>query len=270
MSAAKTQTNGVQPQAQSDDVHDVGTLKQRLAAKYDDEAPRYDAVRSQTYELRAYFEHSYRTIHEWMGRTTQDSLHLDVPVGTGRFLFFLRDQGRKHRMVGIDISTGMLGVCRSLTQQKNDTITLAKSDVFHLPLADNSLDILTSLRLFHLFPRQCWRPMLAEMRRVLKPGGMLITEFRNRARGTVSQMLGRAFKHRRTYHPHFFVGPTCIPRLFAEWTEVTTCGMGLDGINTVQRVSPRLADAIHQLERCTPLRYMSKVLLLKARKPVTA
>ena len=45
-----------------------------------------------------------------------------------------------------------------------------------MPFADGSFDVVTSIFLLHELPRRVRRVVLAEMRRVLKPGGLVVLE----------------------------------------------------------------------------------------------
>ncbi len=239
-------------------------INRRLINSYDAKADRYDSDRSVTPSLDYFFDLSYCTINDVIGPTTESTVHLDMPVGTGRFLCYLREHGRRHQMFGIDISAGMVRICRDAV---GDRVGLSIGDAFRLPLADNSVDLLTSLRMFHLFPIEYWPAAIAEMRRVLKPGGLLITEMRNMIRGVACSLLVSAYRDRRKTHPHSFVPPHRVGDLLRDWDNVRTQGIGIDGLARAQALSPALARGVRLLERRTPVRYLSKVLLIAANKP---
>lgn len=246
---------------------DLDGLRSKLIHLYDHNAPRYDNDRSITESLHFYFDHAHRAVNALIGPTSKDTLHVDMPVGTGRFLFFLREQGRDHRMIGIDISKGMLEVAAQNSRQCGHDIEFSQGDAFSLPFADNSVDVLTSLRMFHLFPHCYWPGLLDEMYRVLKPGGTLITELRNAARGTACQLLVPGFRKRRKQHPHVFVNPLSIKPLFRRWENMHMQGVGLDALSKIHRIAPILAKGVDTLQRTTFVRYFSKTLIIRATKP---
>jgi phosphatidylethanolamine/phosphatidyl-N-methylethanolamine N-methyltransferase len=63
---------------------------------------------------------------------------LDMGVGTGASLGYYPPRGR---IVGIDLSGGMLRECRKkMTQQSNTQAVVCQADALHLPFADNSFD----------------------------------------------------------------------------------------------------------------------------------
>jgi len=122
----------------------------------------YDLERSPNARVLAFFEYSYQTIDSLIGSTSEKTIHVDKPVGTARLVQFLRRHGRNHRILGIDIAPGMITVSRHVS--RGDPVTkLCFGDAFHLPLPDNSVDLLTSLRFFHLFPKIFWSDLLFEM-----------------------------------------------------------------------------------------------------------
>ncbi len=247
---------------------ELGGLRSRLIHLYDHNAPRYDGDRSTNESLHYYFQQAHRAIDHLIGPTSADTLHVDMPVGTGRFLFYLREQHRTHRMIGVDISKGMLDVAASASQRGYYNIELSQGDAFNLPFADASIDLLTSLRMFHLFPHCYWPGLLDEMYRVLKPGGVLITELRNAARGTACNLLVPGFRKRRKQHPHVFVNPLSVKPLFRRWERLHMQGVGLDAMSKINRIAPRVAQTVDALQRATFVRYFSKTLIIKAIKPM--
>lgn len=244
-------------------------LNKSLSSSYDKQAPRYDTQRSISVNGRFFFDVAYRAIDEMLGQTTERTVHLDLPVGTGRFFLFLLERGRRHRMLGIDLSTGMLQVCQEEQRERTGEIRLAMGDAFSLPLPDDSVDIITSLRFFHLLPKRFWPAALAEMRRVIRPGGFVIAEMRNQFRGLVA---GMAVERRdRWFHGgrhRSYLWPHQVRNLFGEWGRVEMRGAGLDGLGRFWSQAPRPARRLHEVTRFWPFRYLAKEMLVKAYKPV--
>ena len=92
---------------------------------------------------------------------------LDAACGTGRIAAMLADHGCT--VAGIDSSPDML-------QQAHDKVpagTFTLGDLRHLPVPDGSFDVVTcGLALAHL---PALEPAFAELARVLRPGGHLVT-----------------------------------------------------------------------------------------------
>lgn len=246
----------------------LAALKESLTRSYSKQSTLYDARRSMSVSARFFFDVAYRTIDEMIGATNERTVHVDVPVGTARFLCYLRDQGRAHRMFGFDLSPGMLHASREKISERSQQLALTQSDAFHLPLADDSVDILTSMRFFHLMPRRFWPPLLDEMRRVLRPGGFLIAEMRNPLRGGA---VARAVEWRdqwfRGARPHAYVWPHEVAKLFSRWERIETRGAGLDGLAQLSTILPKAALRLHDLARYAPFRYLARELVVKAHKP---
>lgn len=99
---------------------------------------------------------------------------LDVATGTGDLAIEAYRQLRPQKIVGIDISSEMLAVGRKKLQKRNlqERIELLNGDCENLRFDDNTFDALTvafGVRNFENLEKG-----LAEMLRVLKPGGNLV------------------------------------------------------------------------------------------------
>jgi SAM-dependent methyltransferase len=93
---------------------------------------------------------------------------LDAGCGSGPLSAALRDRGAV--VTGIDASAGMLALAR---RRLGDDADLHVADLNDpLPFADGAFDDVVSSLVLHYL--EDWGPTLAEMRRVLKPGGRLI------------------------------------------------------------------------------------------------
>jgi ubiquinone/menaquinone biosynthesis C-methylase UbiE len=246
---------------------DVRRLNGVLRDNYSRTATQYDAERSINAKSRRFFDRAYDTVDRLLGPLRDEAIHVDMPVGTGRLLLHLRGRGRRHCMIGIDIAPGMLAVCRANAAARGAPIALSFGDAFRLPLADDSVDALTSLRFFHLFPPRLWPALLAEMHRVLRPGGILIAEFRNQFRALAGGLL-KEYRDRWLRHdqPHAFIRPGGIRPLFADWGGFELCGIGLDGATTLARLSLGWASRLECRAMRKPLCFFTKELLVKAWK----
>jgi ubiquinone/menaquinone biosynthesis C-methylase UbiE len=93
---------------------------------------------------------------------------LDAGCGSGPLSVALRDGGAD--VTGVDASAGMLALAR---RRLGDDVALHMVDLRdRLPFADGAFDdVVASLVLHYL---EDWGPTLAELRRVLTPGGRLI------------------------------------------------------------------------------------------------
>jgi ubiquinone/menaquinone biosynthesis C-methylase UbiE len=93
---------------------------------------------------------------------------VDLACGSGGFLRDLACALPKSRILGLDLSKPYLDQARKQSEQP-----VIQAQMEQLPFADNSLDAVTCIYLFHELPPR-YRPLIAaEMARVLKPGGWL-------------------------------------------------------------------------------------------------
>jgi len=91
---------------------------------------------------------------------------LDAACGTGRHAAFLATHG--HRVAGVDTSPDMLAHAR----RRVPAATLAVGSLVALPISSAGIDVaVCALALMHL-PNL--RPAIAELARVLRPGGRLV------------------------------------------------------------------------------------------------
>ncbi len=98
---------------------------------------------------------------------------LDVCCGTGLYLSCLKDLVAPEKLYGIDISPEMLKLsgrfCRNLEC----------ASIYALPFADRSFDLVTcSSAVHHL---EDVEKAVSEISRVLKPGGLFLTDYDNNA-----------------------------------------------------------------------------------------
>ncbi|MQA21210.1 class I SAM-dependent methyltransferase [Rugamonas rivuli] len=107
-------------------------------------------------------------------RTLQDPpAALDLGCGRGEWLELLGEQG--FRAHGVDLDDGMLAACRErgLDVELGDAIACLRA------LPDNSLAVVSAFHLVEHIPFDLLQTLVAETRRVLLPGGLLIMETPN-------------------------------------------------------------------------------------------
>jgi SAM-dependent methyltransferase len=100
-------------------------------------------------------------------------LVLDVATGTGRLpLALLRQPPFDGRVIGLDLSRKMLREAVKHTAQFADRLTYIWQDARALPFDDDTFDAVTCLEALEFTPNP--RAVLAELIRVLRPGGVLL------------------------------------------------------------------------------------------------
>lgn len=137
------------------------TARQRRV--WDRSAPDYDRG-------IAWFERTFLADgREWIGARTRGRV-LMVAVGTGRDLPFLHDDVTG--VAGLDLSASMLERARRRAAELGVVGELREGDAERLPYDDAAFDTVTCVLALCSIPRP--EAALAEMRRVLRPGGRLL------------------------------------------------------------------------------------------------
>jgi len=120
---------------------------------------------------------------------------LDVATGTGDFAIMALSL-KPESITGIDISEGMLEIGRKKIQRKGvtDKITLQSGDSENIPFGENKFDAVTVA--FGVRNFENLKKGLAEIFRVIKPGGMVVVlEFSKPRKFPISQLYNFYFKN---------------------------------------------------------------------------
>ncbi len=114
------------------------------------------------------FSHPLRL--EWLGRYLDSHARvLDYGCGYGRTLVEMAQAGYQN-VVGVDFSEAMLARCR----QELPQVSLLRNDGRTLPFESDSLDAVLLFATLTCIPQnEAQRALIAEVERVLRPGGLL-------------------------------------------------------------------------------------------------
>jgi ubiquinone/menaquinone biosynthesis C-methylase UbiE len=116
---------------------------------------------------------------------------LDAGVGTGRNMpFYPRDA----EMVGIDLSPAMLARAERRRAALDAKVDLRRMDVTRLDFLDASFDAAVATFLFCVLPEELQAPAMAELGRVVKPGGEIRLLEYVRPTGAFRQVMARLWE----------------------------------------------------------------------------
>ncbi len=129
---------------------------------------------SQTYDSPTLQRLTYRPVHDAVLRRLRlrrPATLLDLGCGTGQLTERLARELSPTRVVGLDLSAGML---RSATDRLAplDNVSLTRADAMHLPFPTGAFDAVVCTESFHWYPDQ--RQVVAGLVDVVRPGGHVI------------------------------------------------------------------------------------------------
>ncbi|MET7001085.1 bifunctional demethylmenaquinone methyltransferase/2-methoxy-6-polyprenyl-1,4-benzoquinol methylase UbiE [Chitinophaga defluvii] len=167
--------------------------KEQIASMFDDIAFRYDFL---NHFMSLGIDVIWRKKALGYLKQHRPKLMLDIATGTGDFAIMANKRLQPEKIIGIDISEGMLEVGRQkiAKQGLTDKITLQLGDSETISFPDQTFDAITvafGVRNFENLEKG-----LAEMRRVLKPGAKLvILEFSNPTVFPIKQLYNLYFRY---------------------------------------------------------------------------
>jgi SAM-dependent methyltransferase len=147
-----------------------GPVPHDLRPEYQDVA-RFDAW-ALGYESSVLQEAFYTRLHRRVLRFAAGSAParlLDVGCGTGRLLRAAAVEFPRTRLVGVDISAGMLAQARALAGEREEFV---RADSASLPFGAAEFDVVTCTACSHHW--QDPLAVVAELRRVTAVGGLLV------------------------------------------------------------------------------------------------
>jgi len=103
---------------------------------------------------------------------------LDVGCGTGEVALLAKKRTKASKVYGIDPAPEMIAVAQSKAFRKKLDVDFRVGVIEALPFPDSNIDVVTSSLMMHHLPEELKVRGLAEVYRVLKPGGrLLIADF---------------------------------------------------------------------------------------------
>ena len=137
---------------------------------FDNIAPTYDTLNHRlSWDIdKGWRKKAIRQLLPYQPKTI-----LDIATGTGDFAILSAKELRPQRMIGIDISEGMMKIGQKKVEAEGlqHIVSFKKDDCTHLSFDDNSFDAVTAA--FGIRNFQNLDQGLSEMYRVLKPNGHL-------------------------------------------------------------------------------------------------
>ncbi len=179
------------------DVWSLG-IKEQQRVYHDWESRTYDEKFSISYDERC-IDYARDRFRKVVPEGAGFGHVLEVGAGTGFFLINLALAGciDGAELHATDLSDGMLEICRRNGEEHGVTITTRQGDAESLPYDDASFDLVIGHAFIHHLPVP--GAAIAEMARVLKPGGTLViagepTELGDKASWIVKNATWKTFR----------------------------------------------------------------------------
>ncbi len=109
------------------------------------------------------------------GKDKENIKLLDVACGTARILKQIHITHPEIKLFGLDISPYYINFARDFLRDIPN-VSLVNENAENIPFQDEYFDIVTCVYLFHELPRNVRKKVLAQIYRVLKPGGLVVFE----------------------------------------------------------------------------------------------
>lgn len=161
---------------------------------------------------------------------------LEVGCGTGEVAQRARIRvGPDGQVSGIDPSADMIGVARKKASRAGLEIDYRVAAIEALPYPEASFDVVLSSLMMHHLPDDLKSAGLAEVRRVLKPGGRLLIVDFARPRHWFSRVVVRL-----VLHGHLGRGFEHLPAIVAQagFADVTSAPTRFDFLGVVSARAP--------------------------------
>jgi ubiquinone/menaquinone biosynthesis C-methylase UbiE len=213
----------------------------------------------------------FQALRAAIGDGARNRRVLDVGCGTGRGPLLLARLGFTN-ITALDYTSAMLAIAKQkcADSQAGSAIRLLRGDAFALPFADASFDLVVSLRFVHMFRFSLQREVIAEMARVCRPGGTVVTELESAHKGLFAT---RYFEQRRVANHQKFNSVWEVRRLFDKqsFANRRVIGALLPKVYSVFQHWPAAGERIEAIARIPPFNWMASELVVTAeRRPSTS
>jgi ubiquinone/menaquinone biosynthesis C-methylase UbiE len=133
----------------------------------------YDSVADQFSQTRNYGWEEFALLKKYLSSKAKI---LDYGCGNGRLFEYLGSMekssgGKEFDYTGVDISAALVDIAKKKYPRGN---FMTIEDEENLPFGEGTFDVVTPIAIFHHFPPQMVNNSIAEISRVIKPGGYVL------------------------------------------------------------------------------------------------
>ena len=118
-------------------------------------------------------DHLHRAMADWCPVEGEPRRVLDIGCGIGQSTTALKQRFPNAEVHGIDIAAPMLRYAHARAHHMGLEVHFAQASAADTAFADNSIDAILSMILFHELPRETAEGVVREAARILRPGGTI-------------------------------------------------------------------------------------------------
>ena len=263
-----------------DDIHVSKEIVDRTVwDKLAIENPTHAVISAKDEESEA--EKSVEQIADIMGHLNENDVLLDLGAGYGRVAKHLLPKKKLGGYVGVDSSYEMLSLFKRRYDQSSDEqktpVFFLNADIHTLPLKDNSIDVVIVCAVFLHNHKSVVANAMAEIRRVVKPGGRVLvysslprfatfTGLQGQVYQALLNLLGRPFKN----GPVRYYSRREVNRLFQDFAEVELKPVGFTILPKTLIFLPGFLEVIYRVGLANPLNKILEIITPAFVKPYFA
>ncbi len=150
----------------------AGRFKSRARSEFDQWAGQYDRSLLNFFLFGPAYLSMMQEIAIWRKEHPIPFDALDIGCGTGTLASLILRSDWPATVTGLDFSPAMCAEASRKNNFDGQRGAAIAGDSEHLPFSDASFDVVTCANSFHHYPDQ--QAVVCEMRRVLRPGGVLV------------------------------------------------------------------------------------------------
>lgn len=245
-------------------VHEQTTHSQQddhFTQWYSADAAKYDRRFTESPRARLFADAERKLLVQLIGARRGHRI-LDVGTGTGRAA--LAYAAHEAEVTACDLTYAMMQQANTKARANGVTVDMSQANARALPFADKTFDATSCIRMLHLFPVRDYPLYIAELRRVTRPGGIVLIEFDSLLAGAIVGAPREVVRRATGSKYRHYVMPYHINGLFADFASVELHGFWFPGIGRLATLHPAMQPVLRAAHLSGKLGFLGNNLLVRA------